>query len=449
MKGALSDVSHGGTVNKVHIGLGYLNSLAPWNGRGGFALQPIKELLSRLGDPQESIPLLHIAGTNGKGSVSASLASILGQSGYRVGLNTSPHLEALNERIVVDGWPVSDELLGELAYDLRSAAHKGGDQISFHEAITALSFLCFREVGVEWGVVEVGLGGRLDASNVISRPAASAIVTIDYDHQHILGNTLAEIAAEKGGIIKPGCPLVSGLLPSEALAVIKRIAREVPHRQFGRDFDVRPLKDKAGRFEYWNKFSLSGSNVSFEFDSPLPGIHQGHNMAVAAAVALEVGLKPEACKQGIETTFWPGRLEQCDVLGRRFVLDAAHNPAGIKAFIAFLNATQARDIDLTFGALDTKNWEQMLTLLRPFVKTWRILVPDSERALPEERIVEFLKVSGNEIRVVRYGADYETCVKDLLADSGAPPAYVTGSMYMLGRLRKMLSLPKRPLWTKL
>jgi dihydrofolate synthase/folylpolyglutamate synthase len=436
-------------VNKVHIGLGYLNSLAPWNGRGGFALQPIKELLSRLGDPQESIPLLHIAGTNGKGSVSASLASILGQSGYRVGLNTSPHLESLNERIVVDGWPVNDELLGELAYDLRSAAHKGGDQISFHEAITALSFLCFREVGVEWGVVEVGLGGRLDASNVISRPAASAIVTIDYDHQHILGNTLAEIAAEKGGIIKPGCPLVSGLLPSEAFAVIKRIAREVPHRQFGRDFDVRPLKDKAGRFEYWNKFSLSGSNVSFEFDSPLPGIHQGHNMAVAATVALEVGLKPEACKQGIATTFWPGRLEQCDVLGRRFVLDAAHNPAGIKAFISFLNATQARDIDLTFGALDTKNWEQMLTLLRPFVKTWRILIPDSGRALPEERIVEFLKVSGNDIRVVRYGVDYEACVKDLLADSGAPPAYVTGSMYMLGRLRKMLSLPKRPLWTKL
>jgi dihydrofolate synthase/folylpolyglutamate synthase len=435
-------------VNKVHIGLGYLNSLAPWNGRGGFALQPIRELLARLGDPQESLPLLHIAGTNGKGSVSAALASILGQSGYRVGLNTSPHLEDLNERVVVDGWPVGDEVLGELAYDLRAAAHKGGDQISFHEAITALSFLCFRELKVEWGVVEVGLGGRLDASNVISRPAATAIVTIDYDHQHILGNSLAEIAAEKAGIIKPGSPLISGRLPSEALTVVRRMAKNVAHRQLGLDYDVRKIEGQERRFEYWNKFSPSGANITFEFESPLIGIHQGHNMAVAAAVALEVGLTPEACKQGIEASFWPGRLEQCDVAGRSLVLDAAHNPAGIKAFVSFLRARNASDIDLTFGALDTKNWESMLAQLLPFVKTIRLLQPESDRALPEERIVQYVTASGNDIKIIRYGLDYEGCVRELLADSGAPPAYVTGSMYMLGRLRKMLSLPKRPLWAR-
>lgn len=442
-------MSHGGTVNKVHIGLGYLNSLAPWNGRGGFALRPIKELLARLGDPQDSLPLLHIAGTNGKGSVSAALASILGQSGYRVGLNTSPHLECLNERLVVDGWPVGDEVLGELAYDLRSAAHKGGDQVSFHEAITALSFLCFREQKMEWGVVEVGLGGRLDASNVISRPAVTAIVTIDYDHQHILGNTLSEIAMEKAGIVKPGSPLISGLLPPEALTVVKRAARNVPHRQFGSDYDVRWIEGQDRRFGYWNKFCPSGQNIAFEFESPLFGIHQGHNMGVAATAALEVGLSPEACQRGIEGVFWPGRLEQFEVAGRSFVLDAAHNPAGIKAFVSFLQARHASEIDVTFGALDTKNWEFMLNQLLPFVKTLRLLQPESERALPDERIAEHVTESGNDIRIIRYGLDYEGCIRDLLADRGAPTAYVTGSMYMLGRVRKMLSLPKRPLWTRI
>lgn len=436
-------------MNKVHIGLGYLNSLAPWNGRGGFALQPITELLGRLGNPQDSLPLLHIAGTNGKGSVSVALASILGQSGYRVGLNTSPHLESLNERIVVDGWPVGEEVLGELAHDLRSAAQKGGNQISFHEAITALSFLCFRELEVEWGVVEVGLGGRLDASNVISRPAATAVVTIDYDHQHILGNTLAEIAAEKAGIVKAGSPLISGQLPSEALSVVRRVARHVVHRQFGIDYDVRQNEGQVGRFEYWNKFSTSGTNITFAFDSPLTGIHQGHNMAVAASVGLEVGVTPEACKRGIEGAFWPGRLEQFEVAGRTLVLDAAHNPSGIRAFISFLRAKSASNIDLTFGALDTKNWEQMLTQLIPFVKTVRLLQPESDRALPDERIADYIVASGNDIRIIRYGLDYERCVRDLLADSGAPPAYITGSMYMLGRVRKMLSLPKRSLWTRL
>jgi len=435
-------------VNKVQIGLHYLSSLAPWNGRGGFALQPIKEVLARLGDPQDGLPILHIAGTNGKGSVSATLASILGQSGYRVGLNISPHLEVLNERIVIDGWPVSDEVLGELAYDLRGAAHRGGDQISFHEAITALSFLCFRELSVEWGVVEVGLGGRLDASNVISRPAATVIVTVDYDHQQILGNTLTEIASEKAGIIKPGTPLISGLLPAEALAVVKRMAKGVPHRLFGVDYDVRRAGEHERTFGYWNKSCPVGANVSFEFESRLSGLHQGHNMAVAATAALEVGLTSEACRSGIQGVFWPGRLEECEVMGRRFVLDAAHNPAGIRAFVSYLNAIQARDIDLTFGALDTKNWEQMLAQLKPFVKTWRILQPESERALPEERIVDSLGISSTEIRIVRYGMDYESCVRDLMRDAGGAPAYVTGSMYMLGRLRRMLSLPKRALWAR-
>ena len=198
-------VSHGGTVNKAQIGIAYLEKLTPWNGRGGFALEGIVKVLKRLGDPQDSYPTIHIAGTNGKGSVSSGISSILGAAGYRVGLNSSPHLQSLNERIAIDGLPIDSTALGEFCHDVRVAANRDLVELSFHEAITVVSFLAFREIGVEWAVVEVGLGGRLDASNVISRPAATAIVTIDYDHQAILGNTLAEIAAEKAGIIKQGC----------------------------------------------------------------------------------------------------------------------------------------------------------------------------------------------------------------------------------------------------
>ena len=178
-------------MNTVRSGLEYLSKLTPWNGRGGFALEYITKVLERLGNPQDSLPSIHIAGTNGKGSVSSAVSSILAASGYRVGLNTSPHLEQMNERLVVDGLSVSDEFLGEFAFAVRNAAQRALVELSFHEAITAIAFLGFREIGVEWMVMEVGLGGRLDASNVISRPAATAIVTIDYDHQAILGNTLA------------------------------------------------------------------------------------------------------------------------------------------------------------------------------------------------------------------------------------------------------------------
>jgi dihydrofolate synthase/folylpolyglutamate synthase len=285
----------------------------------------------------------------------------------------------------------------------------------------------------------------LDASNVISRPAVTSIVTIDYDHQQVLGETLREIAAEKAGIIKAGSPMVTGLLPAEAASVVRRKAVGSQLIQFGIDYGVR----RAGnRFEYWNKSSLLGSNISFEFSSPLPGIHQGHNMAVAASIALQIGLKPDDCVKGIEGAFWPGRLEHCTVGGRSFVLDSAHNSAGIQAFIGFLKSSGAEKIDLTFGVLDTKNWQDMVALLTPYVGTWRLLKPESDRALPSESIIAALGISRNEVRVLEYGADYERCLRELLSED-CGTAYITGSIYMLGKLRKMLSIPQRPLWRRL
>jgi dihydrofolate synthase/folylpolyglutamate synthase len=153
-------------------------------------------------------------------------------------------------------------------------------------------------------------------------------------------------------------------------------------------------------------------------------------------------------KQGIEGVFWPGRREVADINGLEVVIDCAHNPAGIETFISFLESRGARGVDLTFGVLDTKNWQQMAERLKPYVKTWRLLTPESDRALPLEQLREVIGVSGNEVRVELYHNDYERCLKDMFSQAEAGSAYITGSMYMVGRIREMLAYPQRPLWTR-
>ncbi len=442
-------MSHGGTVNQASLGREYLSGLRPWNGRGGFSLAELTEVLRRLGDPQDRVPTVHIAGTNGKGSVSAATASILGACGYRVGLNISPHLQRINERIVVDGLSCSDEFLGEFAYAVRQAAAKSGVELSFHEAITAIAFLGLFECGVEWSVIEVGLGGRLDASNVISRPAATAIVSISFDHQAILGDTLGKIAAEKAGIIKQGSPIVTGILGKEADLVVSKLAAGVQHYKFGRDFDAR-VKDVEGKrcIEYWGKDFIAGKGLSFDFTPSLDGIHQAHNLSVAASVGLVLGLPLDRIKSGLEGVFWPGRLESVSVSGINLVLDCAHNPAGVDSFISFLESRALSGIDLTFGVLDTKNWQEMVQKLKPYVSTWRLLRPESERALPQEVLIQELQVSGTGVRVEVYGDDYERCLRDIFSQNESGQAFITGSMYMVGRLREMLSIPERAIWQR-
>jgi dihydrofolate synthase/folylpolyglutamate synthase len=436
-------------VNQVKLGLEYLGGLRPWNGRGGFSLVELVRVMKRLGNPQDRVPTVHIAGTNGKGSVSAAIASILGACGYRVGLNVSPHLQQLNERIVIDGLPCSDEFLGEFAYSVRQTAGREGVELSFHEAITAIAFLGLFEVGVEWAVIEVGLGGRLDASNVISRPAATAIVTISFDHQAILGDTLGKIAVEKAGIIKPGSPLITGILGKEADQVVSRMAAGVPHYKFGRDYDAR-IVDRAGgkAIEYWGKEFIEGKNVSLEFSPSLAGDHQAHNLSVAATIGLVLGLPSKQVKTGLEGVFWPGRLEEIDLSGLHLVLDCAHNPAGIESFISFLESRGVRGIDLTFGVLDTKNWQEMIKRLAPYVATWRLVKPESDRALDQQVLAEEIRVSRSGVRIECYGDDYERCLREVFSQCTGGSAFITGSMYMVGRLREMLSVPTRPLWTR-
>lgn len=444
------DSKSSGAVNQVRAGLEYLSGLRPWNGRGGFSLLELIRVLGRLGNPQDKVPAVHIAGTNGKGSVSATTAAILGACGYRVGLNISPHLQRINERIVVDGVACSDEFLGEFAYAVRQAASREIVELSFHEAITAIAFLGMFESGVEWSVIEVGLGGRLDASNVISRPAATAIVTISFDHQAILGDTLGKIAAEKAGIVKRGSPLITGMVGKEADAVITKAAAGVPHYKFGRDYDARVKSDGGvSSIEYWGKDFSGRRNVSLEFSPTLKGVHQAHNFSVAATIGLVLGLPTDRIKMGLEGVFWPGRLEQVSISSLNLVLDCAHNPAGIDSFISFLESRSLKGIDLTFGVLETKSWQEMVRRLKPYVATWRLVRPDSDSALDQNQLAEELKVSGSGVRVELYGDDYERCLRELFEDCGGSQAFVTGSMYMVGRFREMLSIPQRAIWNRL
>lgn len=436
-------------MNRSQIGLDYLHKLTPWNGRGGFALESIIKTLNRLDNPQDSLPVIHIAGTNGKGSVSSAVASILGHAGYRVGLNSSPHLQTLNERVTIDGLPISMEAIGEFAYDVRGAAAKDLQELSFHEAITAISFLAFREMGTEWMVIEVGLGGRLDASNVISRPAATAIVTIDFDHQQILGDTLAKIATEKAGIIKAGSPLISGDLPREAEKVITKLAAGVRHYRYRTDFGVSQKDGGEGdEFVYWGKDFPISPLSRFDFTSPLPGIHQGHNLSVAATIGLAVGMSESDVIGGLQGVHWPARLEALTVERTNLLMDCAHNPAGIRAFVHYLERKGERGIDLTFGVLDTKNWQEMVGILKPYVGHWRLVLPDSERALNLELVRREIGISGTDVSVSTYGSNYEQLIQDILDRSTDGVRYITGSMYMIGKLRSMLSLPHKPIWQR-
>ena len=204
-------------------GLDYLATLTRWDGTGEFNLTALSRVLNYFGNPQDKVPSIHVGGTNGKGSVCVTTAAIIGAAGYRCGLATSPHLSRINERIVIDGHEVDDYSLSTLALELERSCVRKKETLTYHEALTAMSFLAFFENKVDWMVVEVGLGGTLDASNVISKPEISVITTIDFDHEDILGNSLRLIAREKAGIIKNGSRVVIGPMSAEAREIILKI----------------------------------------------------------------------------------------------------------------------------------------------------------------------------------------------------------------------------------
>ncbi len=326
-----------------------------------FKLERVSLTLQRLGDPQGCFPILHVAGTNGKGSVAAMMHAMLSAAGYRVGLYTSPHLIDLTERICIGAEEIEPAEVVGLAADVRAAAAARGIDLTFFEILTVMAFLHFARRRVDAAVVEVGLGGRLDATNVVD-PAVAVVTTIGCDHTEWLGDTLAQIAAEKGGIIKPGRPVVLGRIDGEALDVLVRIAAERGAPLLARGSAYRGGAGPGVHFEGlgWHLREL---------DIALRGEHQRDNAATAlaalAAVRDRLPVGEAAIRRGLATVHWPGRL---DVVASEplTVLDGAHNLDGTKALgRALPELVAGRPVHVLFAVMGDKDWRPMVDHLAP------------------------------------------------------------------------------------
>jgi len=406
--------------------LEYLFSLEQFGIKLG--LDNISALVERLGHPERTFKTIHIAGTNGKGSVTAMVDRALRFAGRSSARYTSPHLVDLTERFVINGKPVSTEALTEAVGAVRNAAEslrsEGGLLVhpTFFEVTTAAAFELFRRAGVEVAVLEVGLGGRYDATNVVS-PVVTAITSIALDHQAHLGATLGDIAFEKAGIIKPRVPVVLGELPREASTVIERVAR-------GRDAPI--LRASTA--------TLGHIRVG------LPGAHQLGNAAVAVAVLKELSrqgipLPKDAVEHGLTSPGWPGRLDLRRVDDRRELwLDAAHNPAGAAALAAFL-ASQPHKLPLVFGAMRDKDATGMLTALLPETDGLILTRASSARsAHPADLAAGARKLFPS--ASMRVEPSVSEALK--IAWEVSPRIVVAGSIFLLGDTLTALGLPTYP-----
>jgi len=367
--------------------------------KADFNLDRMRALMVELGDPEARFPVIHVAGTKGKGSVSALCASALGAAGYKVGLYTSPHLLDYTERIQINGRPVSHQGMVDLVGQLKPQVAKIPKLTTF-EITTALGFLYFARQKVDVAVVEVGLGGRLDATNVVM-PRVSVITSLSYDHMAVLGNTLALIAAEKAGIIKPAAPVVSAPQKDEALAVLRRIAgeRNAPFTLVGRDFTYQPLSHSLDgqSLRVFAPGPAEGSRGAagdgLDLDIPLLGAHQVENAATAYAALRTSGLKisEDAIRKGFAEVRWPARFE----IVRRdppVIFDSAHNQD------SFARLRQALDdyfpdkpVYLIFGASEDKNIPGMFAEIKPKIRKMFVTRADHPRALEAEKIQELAR----------------------------------------------------------
>ena len=393
----------------VDYSLKHISELA----KAEFNLDRIFALMEELGDPQEKYPIIHVAGTKGKGSVSALCASALKAAGYRTGLYTSPHLWDYVERIQINGEPISHEHLIELVEEVKPAVAKIPKLTTF-EITTALGLLAFAKNDVNAAVIEVGLGGRLDATNIVT-PKVSVITSLSYDHMAVLGNTLAQIAGEKAGIIKEEIPVVSAPQTEEALQVLERIAKE-KNSQFilvGKDVKFERLTSSLDG-QSLKIFALSGESDSersrsadVELVIPLLGAHQIENAAIAYATlkASGIPISEEAIQLGFSQVKWPARFE---VLRREppVVIDSAHNRDSARRLRETLDEYfPKRTVILVFCALEDKDISGILEELKPRLERVVATRADHPRAPSAKWIAEQVKKVGIPVEAVTPTAD--------------------------------------------
>jgi dihydrofolate synthase/folylpolyglutamate synthase len=406
-------------------------------------LENIATLCRALGNPQDRFPSVHVAGTNGKGSVSAMLAEALRAQGFRTGLYTSPHLARVEERVRVDGAAIPPRRFRERLARLRAAIDglMAEGRLAYHptyfEVLTALAFLEFAETKVDVAVLEVGMGGRFDATNVV-RPLVSVITTIAKDHEKHLGSSLEKIAFEKAGIIKPGVPVVCGVRGGAALRKIRRVAREreAPLIEVfgpGRTLETRSF---AGGY----RFLYVGERGRYAFSPALAGRHQGHNAAVAIATAEVLSRTWEPLDKGkivkaVRETRWEGRLET--VCRRPLVLlDGAHNVEGVEALAAHVRETVGRPVVLVFTAMQDKDIRSMTRILFPLCETVILTrVPYKRSAAPEELAAAAAPAFKGRVLLE---PDTRKAVRLALAESrGRTPVVIAGSLFLIGEVKRL------------
>ena len=425
-------------------GFDFLNSLGDeWSSVGEMGLGRITSLMAALGDVQDLFRVVHVAGTNGKGSVSAALSSILNLAGKKVGTYTSPHLESVTERVMIDGRPISEDKLNRALEEVMDASSRANIKPSFFEAMTAAAFVVFRKESVTFVVLEVGLGGRLDATNVIKHPDASVVTSIDYDHQHILGETLHEIALEKAGIVKERTPVFVGNMLSEPYLAIAGVAKEKNSTvvSFNTGISVEVKED--------NLIKINIYAETVEVKLGLRGTYQANNMALAYVVARYLGISVDVCKRGLERVFWPARVEHLEYQRPKeedkleFIIDGAHNIAGVRELISYLKSRYAEQKQsLVFGVLSTKDWKVMLDMLVEHFSDWHILKPNSSRALELTVLEDYLRSKGVK-NVTKYNNPNELVTQAEFENS---KVICCGSLYMVGELRRQLNARGIVLW---
>ncbi|MEI8243935.1 MAG: Mur ligase family protein [bacterium] len=365
-------------------------------------LETMQALLARLGSPEAGLAAVHVAGTNGKGSVTALVAEVLAAAGLRVGRYTSPHLLRFHERFFLEGVPVDDAALAPVAAEVEAAAQAveqgGGQAPTFFECATAIAFVLFRRAGIRLAVIETGLGGRMDATNVLT-PLVSVITRIALDHCEQLGSTLEAIAAEKAGIIKPGRPVICGAMPDEARAVIRgaAAARGCLFVDAAEEVNVTAA---AVALEGLTVRMATSSRDLGKVRTPLAGAYQAENLATAvaaleaAAAELGVPLADEAFREGMGRVCWPARF-QLAVREPPVIVDGAHNPDGAAALRESLRRVKFRGpVALVAGFCDDKDAPGFLRQMASGVRrAWAVAVP-SPRSLPAAATAERMRAAG-------------------------------------------------------
>lgn len=397
-------------------------------------LSTIESILAGLGNPQNQYSSIHIAGTNGKGSVASFFASILQEAGFRVGLYTSPHLVRFNERISVNREQISDQEV-VAAYQAVNDVHHGEREPTFFEYSTAMALYQFAMQKVDWAVIETGMGGRLDATNVIL-PEISVITNISLEHKEYLGNTIAKIAGEKGGIIKKDIPVVTAVTQPSAIRVLENLSAELQSQVYRlkKDFRIRRSPDS---FSYYGL-----DNVWKDLKTSLAGNHQVDNAAVVLAACEILNRKKTKItlphiRAGLEKAYWPGRLE---VVWKSptIVLDGAHNLGASKQLAKYLGTEmKGRRITLVIGILDDKPYSAILETLIPVCSGVILTSPKINRALSVETLYPVASSMTDNVHMI---SDVEEALSFAVRDSSPDDVIcVAGSLYVVGEAKAFLT----------